>query len=186
MFHVRRRCRRRGFTLTELMAVIAIVAVMGAIAMATLSGAGNGQNAAGLARSLELVVMGARAAAISDGFVRRVHCSLQTSGSWCSVDKATTAGAAPTAWTTESTVRANSHATVWAVTASTDVTAQNPAHASGDRYVYVKTDGSVGDATNTTTGATFYVSDSGGTNTANRYKVYVYSATGMPRLVNQW
>ncbi|MGZ3439537.1 MAG: prepilin-type N-terminal cleavage/methylation domain-containing protein, partial [Polyangia bacterium] len=44
----RRRPRRstRGFTLPELMAVVAIVGVMGAVAMATLNGASSGNNAA--------------------------------------------------------------------------------------------------------------------------------------------
>ncbi len=183
---VRRRRSASGFTLPEVMAVVAIVGVMGAIAMATMSGAGNGQNAACLARSLQFAMLTARNAAVSDGFMRRFDCNLQTAGTQCNVDKGSPAGAAPTTWTTESKIVANSHATIWSVTTSTDIAAQTPAQSSGHKYIYFKTDGSVGDTTTTTSGMTFYVSDQGGTNTANRYKVYVYSATGMPRLVNQW
>ena len=73
-----RRPRRRanGFTLPELMAVVAIVGVMGAVAMATLNGASSGQNAAALARSLQFAMMNARSSALSDGAQHRLSCTL--------------------------------------------------------------------------------------------------------------
>ena len=165
------------------MAVVAIVAVMGAIAMATMSGVGNGQNPAALARSLQFAMMSARTAALSDGFQHRLECVPQTVNSYCLVEKAGQAGmGTPTSWTQEARLHAGSHALIWSVTSQTDVGAQTPSQETGTHeYVTFYPDGSADP-----TGKTIYVADSAGTNTANHYKVYVYSATGMARLVNQW
>jgi prepilin-type N-terminal cleavage/methylation domain-containing protein len=183
MFAPRRRARRSGFTLVELMTVVAIVALMGAIAMATMGGVGNGQNPAALARSLQFAMMGARTAALSDGFQHRLECVAQTVNSYCLVEKAGQAGmGAPTSWTQEARINAGSHAIIWNITAQTDVGPQTPTQVTGvSEYVTFYPDGSADP-----TGKTIYVADSAGTNTANHYKVYVYSATAMARLVNQW
>jgi prepilin-type N-terminal cleavage/methylation domain-containing protein len=207
MLSSRRRRSAAAFTLPELMAVIAIVAVMGAIAMATMSRAGDAENAASLARSLQVAIMTARNATLSDGFMRRLNCTLQTDDSTCFVERAATAGmqvASSAAWTTaggmvrELRVSAGTHATLWNVTPTNDATANNAGSAqfTGNKLMYLKPDGTVCDnyatATTPTTactssGFTFYVDDTAGKSTAaNQYKIYVYAVTGMPRLVNAW
>ena len=195
--------RARGFTLPELMAVIAIVAVMGAIAMATLSRSGDAENAGAYARSLEFAIMNARSQSISDGFVRRLKCTLQSTRGSCVVEKAsisgtslTTANWPPTAGTQEQIIWSGSHATLWDVTATLDYNASNQAstQVTATKYIYFKPDSTVDDNMpptaptygGTPAGMTFYVSDVVGSNKSNHYKIYVYGMTGMPRLVNNW
>jgi prepilin-type N-terminal cleavage/methylation domain-containing protein len=181
MLQQRRRGRADGFTLVELMAVVTIIAVMGYVAMATMSRAGGAQNSAALARTLQFAMAGARTAALSDGFQHRLRCSPQPIGSYCVVEKAAPAGmAAPASWTSESRLTASNHALIWTVTSSTDVAQQSPAQSTATQSITFYPDGS-----SDPTGKTVYVADSSNT-TSNHYKVYVYSATGMARLVSQW
>jgi prepilin-type N-terminal cleavage/methylation domain-containing protein len=186
-----RRRRARGFTLPELMAVVAIVGVMGAVAMATLNGATSSNNSAALARSLHFAMMNARSAALSDGYQRRLNCTLAASAfnSFCTVDKLCLPGMSPnttsctTVWTPQSRINCGSHATIWNVTNATEpgTGTQGGAQVVGSKTVLFYPDGS-----SDTTGKTIYVGDTKATNAANQFKIYVYSATGMARLVNQW
>ena len=69
------------------------------------------------------------------------------------------------------------------------------AQVTGNKIMYLKPDGTVCDNSATvsapttacnSSGFTFYVSDLDAANAANKYKIYVYALTGMPRMVNQW
>ncbi len=188
--------RAKGFTLPELMAVVVIVGVMGAIAMATMSYAGSSANAGALARSIQYAMMGARGSTISDGFQRRLNCTLANVGGFCLVEKACQPGMAPTCaagtWTTEQRINAGNHATIWNVTLTKDSAANNAGASQvvgANKTIYFKPDGSVCDVTGTpcnSSGMTFYVSDQKGTSLNDHFKIYVYATTGMARLVNIW
>ncbi|MGZ3405407.1 MAG: hypothetical protein ACXVAN_03120, partial [Polyangia bacterium] len=105
------------------------------------------------------------------------------------VDKLCAAGMNPnttsctTVWTTEARINCGSHATVWNVIDATDYAANN---AGASQVTGTKTILFYPDGTSDTTGKTIYVSDTKGSNNANKFKIYVYPATGMSRLVNQW
>jgi len=196
----RRRRAPSGFTLPELMAVIAIVGVMAAIAMAALGRSGDAQNSASLARSLQFAIMTARNATLSDGFMRRLNCALGATNGTCTVEKACAAGMQlpnSCTWTAEQKIHAGSHATLWNVTLSTDYNTTNAggSQVTTNKVMYLKPDGTVCDTTATvgspttacnSNGFTFYVADSAANNASNKYKIYVYALTGMPRMVNQW
>ena len=112
------------------MAVIAIVGVMAAIAMAALGRSGDAENSAALARSLQFAMMSARTATLSDGFQRQLSCS-PASGivkASCTVSKYSAARMAPATggtWTKEQRIDVSSHAALWSVTKTLDVTTSN-------------------------------------------------------------
>jgi Tfp pilus assembly protein FimT len=169
------------------MAVVAIVGVMGAIAMATMSRNSSAQNSAELARSLQFAMMNARTQALSDGYQHRLDCFPATIKSYCNVQKLCKPGMNPvttsctTPWTTENRVQAHSHASIWSINAATDYATNSAGGTQSvtNKQVTFYPDGSA-DA------STIYVGDETGTFKPYQFKIYVYSATGMSRLVNNW
>lgn len=162
----------------ELMTVIVIVGVLGAVAMFGMRNYGNQQSTASLARSLQFALLRARSEASGDNTQRRLVCVKNQ----CSYQMAASPGmGAQSSWLDAGNlVAAASRATIWNITPTIDQSANN---AGGTQMSATKTitfypDGSA-------TPATAYVTETGGRN-ANRYKVYVYAATGMARLVNNW
>jgi prepilin-type N-terminal cleavage/methylation domain-containing protein len=190
----RRRPRALGFTLPELLTVVAITGVLAAIAMFSLSGSGNDQNAAALARSIQMAMLRARTEALSDGSARQLRCGPSVSSgtmtaafAGCSFWVGTAKGANPAGWIEESyNVQASSHALIWNITANpTDVAASAGTLPMTTNWsITFNPSGTVIAGGGTTpTGATVFVCDKTGN---HRYKVYVFKGTGLSKLVNTW
>jgi type II secretory pathway pseudopilin PulG len=183
----------------EILTVVAIMGVLAAVAMFSLSGSGNDQNAAALARSIQFAMLRARTEALSDGAARQLRCgptipstTICNNGicsfSGCALYMATTKGNAPIAWTDEgNNVQASSHAWIWNITATVPDIATNAGASqmtSNVNITFYPTGATTTGASNVApTGATVFVCDKTG---GHRYKVFAYAGTGLSRLVTTW
>jgi prepilin-type N-terminal cleavage/methylation domain-containing protein len=184
MLRRRSSTRPRGFTLPELLTVVAITGVLGAVAMFSLSGYGNGQDAAGLARSIQFALMRARAEALAENYPHTLSCTVLGTSQSCTLSTAADMGLsnAPSL----DVIQAGTHAYLWNITSSCDQTTNNAGatQMSGNKVITFNSDGTITNPSGTRSGGTtFYVSDKNG---ANKYKVYVFGGTGLARVVNNW
>ena len=165
-----------GFTLVELMVVVALVGVLGSLGIASLSGRRRVEETRSLARNVQYAMLRARGGAVGDGFQRQVSCTAST----CTLLVATTTGMGPAGgWQKGGSITTGGNeGLVWAIDAATDVHATDPGAGplAGTRTITFYPDG-------TSTPATVFVTDLNG---VLKYKVFVYAATGMPRLVDSW
>lgn len=170
----------------ELMTVVTVIGVVSTVGFASMSGSGNAGDTAALARGLQFLAMRARQEAAGDNRQRQIDCTLSMTASTCTLSMAQSTGmGAPAAWTPVETLKASSHAWLWAVNASVDRTGpQSPAQEITPQVTTFYPDGTVtGPGGGAASGATFYVCDRKQT---NKYKVYVYGGTSMSRLVTNW
>jgi prepilin-type N-terminal cleavage/methylation domain-containing protein len=169
------RARSSGFTLVEMLVVVALLFGLSAASAFGIAGTTRSQEAAALARSIQFALLQARGEAIADGTQRRLSCT----ATGCNVQLASAPGMAPpSAWSDGGTVVAAGRASqVWAVDAQTDLAPAQPAGPlTGTKTVTLFPDGSA-------SAATVFVCDA---SCDKRYKVFLFSATGMPRLSDQW
>jgi prepilin-type N-terminal cleavage/methylation domain-containing protein len=190
-----RRSRRRGFTLAEILTVVAITGVLAAVAMVSLSGAGNEQNAAALARSIQFAMLRARNEAFADGSARQLRCGPSVTSatvggtfSGCSFFVATNKGMVPAGWTEESNnVQASWRVLIWNVAPTSTASAASAGAlpmSSNSIITFYPTGGVVTTgASGTSAGATVFVCDKNG---QHRYKVFAFGATGLSKLVSSW
>ncbi|HEY7955793.1 MAG TPA: type II secretion system protein [Polyangia bacterium] len=173
-----------GFTLIELMVVIAIIAIMTVAAMFSLSGYGKAQDPAALARGVQLMMIRARGDALADNHQRELSCT--TAG--CTYFSANTAwtgsGACPGAvspcWVDAGDrVQTGNRALLFDIDSTTDYKTSTP----GTQLTSAQTKTITFRPDGTATPATVYISDGNGN---NAFKVYVFAGTGMARLVSGW
>jgi Tfp pilus assembly protein FimT len=189
--------------LPELLTVVAITGVLAAVAMFSLTGAGEGQDTASLARGLQFMMLRARNEAMSDGSARRLVCSpastagLSNSGG-CTYQIGNIKGNSPTAWNDDgNNLPVNSHAWIWNITSSagTYLTSYNgfgdtAAHAGATQFsstvnITFFPNGAVSTGTSPVnpTGVTVYICDRV---QKHKYKVFAYPGTGLSKLVDTW
>lgn len=157
------------------MVVVALIASITGMGVWTISGSLRNQQINDLSRGVLFAMMRGRSDAVADGFQRRLSCT----SSVCTLQVGNTAGmAAPGAWTNAGyQIYGSTQAEVYAIDAATDVGTTSPAGPlAGSKTVTFFPDGSA-------TPATVFLRDARG---AQRFKVFVYSATGMARIVDQW
>jgi prepilin-type N-terminal cleavage/methylation domain-containing protein len=177
---MRSRSHQRGFTLVELMVVVAIIAVLSAI-MIGMASRPYGANGEVISNQLVSEMAFARMRAIA---TRKVHqVTLYTSGSEqiALLEAAPTVGMTytGTTWQTVEYKRIPTSAVVWSAEAGAITsTGNNPAQNTGLPYVITfKPDG-------TATASTIYVTDRFGT--PHYYRVLVYHATGSSYARETW
>jgi prepilin-type N-terminal cleavage/methylation domain-containing protein len=168
---------RRGFTLVELMVVVAIIGVMSGIAIFSLSVNNNGKSSAALARKVQFIMQRARIEAATDYRQRQIYCDPATRT--CTYRIADVAGMGTPAFTNSiDAVDWGRYAQVWNITTTTDLTTNNGTQMTTAKTVTFYPNG-------TATAGTVYVCDTSNA-TTNHFKVFVYAGTGMARLVDQW
>ena len=155
--------------------VVSIGTTLAGMGVWTLSNRRRVEETRTLARNVQFAMMRARGTAIGDGFQRRLSCTATA----CSLLAATTSGmGTPAGWNNNGQlVQAGTEGVLWAVDTNTDVGATSPSGPiAGTKTITFYPDG-------TSDAATVFVTD---VNSAKKYKVFVYSATAMPRMVDSW
>jgi prepilin-type N-terminal cleavage/methylation domain-containing protein len=183
----------RGFTLVELMVVVTIVALVGALAARMYSRGVSGEAAPAFARSLLSTMLEARHSALALGRATRVTLTPSAPAMRVVTDAWDPASAS---WQTQMTLMVPSSLQLCAPDASIQlgpVSPSCPLNATQANIVCFAANGrvnlttaAVGCATaspSSGTGATLYVRSANGD---KKYRMLIWGLTGMVKLIDQW
>lgn len=172
-----------GFTLIELMVVVAIIAILGALIVG-LASRPYGANAQNLSEQLQATLGYARTRAISTRRTHKVTIYNTTSGTRAEqivlIEANQTKGTRTTGtYDTIEYRRINSNSIIWSATASIPATNASPTQNTGLPFtLYFRPDGSASSA------STIYLTDRMGS--PKRYRLVVVQATGSTYARQTW
>jgi prepilin-type N-terminal cleavage/methylation domain-containing protein len=188
---MRTRRRTQGFTLPELMAVVAIICVVGALAARMYSAGVRGETAPAFARSVLGAMADARHMAVALG--KRTRITLNTSPMRLDTEsqEPTTGG-----WVAQGSLKLPSTLQLCVPRAAAEIgtiaTPTCPLTSTSLNRICFSTSGKVsmpndGDCTkaasNPMTGATIYFETM---NADHKYRIVVWGLTGMAKVIDQW
>lgn len=185
--------RQAGFTLVELIVVLAIVILLGSIALSKVSRTNNDLASSGLAREIYSMAQQARYAALASS--KQVRLTLSSANPMVSYRTALVTGngllslaaGSPSWGAIESVVSAHNQALLMAVQAGASMSAAapaTPAAVAADLVFYPNgtTQLFVGGVAQASTGATVFVADQ---NLVKRNRVLLYGRTGFSKVLAQ-
>ncbi|HEX9103027.1 MAG TPA: prepilin-type N-terminal cleavage/methylation domain-containing protein [Polyangia bacterium] len=184
--------RHAGFTLVELMVVVAIISVVGALAARLYSRGVRGETAPGLARTLMSTMLDARHMALTLGRPTRVTLAPAASTATPAMTVTTALYDTTSAWVDQSKVSVPTSMQLCTplpgISYGTPVcpmTTANQICFSPNGHVNLVPSGGNCPTTSTSTfsGATVFVASRAGD---KKYKLWIWGVTGMTKMVDAW
>lgn len=183
--------RRSGFTLVELMVVVAIIGVVGALAARLYSKGVRGDTAPAFARNLMSTMLEARHMALTLGRPVRVTLAPSTSSAAPAMTVTTTLYDTTATWVDQS--RISVPTSMWLCTPKSGLSTNTPTcPMTAANVLCFYANGRVDDPPSGTCATTSPSSGSGATlfvgNTAGdkKYKLWIWGLTGMTKMMDQW